>query len=160
MRSATSQQPADRGDQLVGSLQAVPLDLFTVGRLVLHCVRPDLDHDDDNREDRKNESRIELTIEGMHCASCVSKLEAILGATTGVLDAGVNLATEEATVTYAPAEAGPANLLAASERPGYLGRTVGEVAEEESQHERRAMAELRTLRRRVGFAVAAIPDKP
>ncbi len=37
-------------------------------------------------------------VEGMHCASCVSKVEAGLKSVPGVVDARVNLATREATV--------------------------------------------------------------
>ncbi|MFC0808889.1 copper-translocating P-type ATPase [Ensifer sp. P24N7] len=40
----------------------------------------------------------ELAIEGMTCASCVSRVEKALKAVPGVTDAAVNLATEKATV--------------------------------------------------------------
>jgi len=96
--------------------------------------------------------RTRAAIEGMHCASCVSKVENALNTTPGVLDSVVNLATEEATITYAPAETGPDTLLAAIERAGYAGRMIGEATERESEHERRAWAELQTLRRRFVFA--------
>jgi Au+-exporting ATPase len=45
------------------------------------------------------DEKIELAIEGMTCASCVSRVEKALKAVTGVKDANVNLATERATVT-------------------------------------------------------------
>ncbi len=44
-----------------------------------------------------------LAIVGMTCASCVSRVERALKKRPGVVDAEVNLATERATVTYAPA---------------------------------------------------------
>ncbi len=40
----------------------------------------------------------ELGVEGMTCASCVSRVEKALKAVPGVMDASVNLATEKATV--------------------------------------------------------------
>ena len=40
-----------------------------------------------------------LRIDGMTCASCVSRVEKALGAVPGVLEASVNLASETATVT-------------------------------------------------------------
>ena len=43
---------------------------------------------------------ITLTIEGMHCASCVSRVEKALSSIPGVLSASVNLATREATVKF------------------------------------------------------------
>lgn len=45
-----------------------------------------------------------LGIEGMSCASCALRIEKGLNKLTGVLSATVNLATEQATVTYLPAE--------------------------------------------------------
>jgi len=97
-------------------------------------------------------TRVRFAVDGMHCASCVSKVEGALTATPGVLDAAVNLATEEATVTYAPAETRTDDLITAIERAGYVGRAVGELAGSEDEREPRAMAELRTLRRRFAFA--------
>jgi P-type Cu+ transporter len=44
---------------------------------------------------------IELTIEGMTCASCVARVERALKAVPGVAEASVNLMTETATVTSA-----------------------------------------------------------
>ncbi|MGA8883003.1 MAG: heavy metal translocating P-type ATPase [Acinetobacter sp.] len=41
---------------------------------------------------------LELKIEGMTCASCVSRVEKALKKTAGVIEASVNLATEKATV--------------------------------------------------------------
>ena len=41
-----------------------------------------------------------LKIEGMHCASCVSAVQQSLEELDGVREAGVNLATESAKVTY------------------------------------------------------------
>ena len=43
--------------------------------------------------------KIELTIEGMSCASCVGRVERVLKDLPGVAEANVNLATETATVT-------------------------------------------------------------
>ncbi len=45
--------------------------------------------------------------EGMHCASCVSRVEAGLRQVPGVVDARVNLATREATVITASGAASP-----------------------------------------------------
>ncbi len=45
-------------------------------------------------------SEIELTIEGMSCASCVAKIESALKKTPGILEASVNLATKTARVSF------------------------------------------------------------
>lgn len=43
-----------------------------------------------------------LDVEAMSCAACVGRVERMLAATPGVLEARVNLATERAFVTYLP----------------------------------------------------------
>src|SRR5690606_38805523 len=60
----------------------------------------------------------ELAIEGMHCASCVGRVERALAAVPGVVEASVNLATERARVrTAGPAD--PALLAEAVRKAGY-----------------------------------------
>jgi P-type Cu+ transporter len=68
--------------------------------------------------------RIQLEIEGMTCASCVSRVERALRAVPGVVDASVNLATHRASVEYSGAD--HAALLAAVQRAGYEAHTVAE----------------------------------
>lgn len=41
---------------------------------------------------------LQLTVEGMSCASCVGRVERVLAAQPGVEQASVNLATERATI--------------------------------------------------------------
>ncbi|MFM1802242.1 MAG: Copper-exporting P-type ATPase, partial [Planctomycetota bacterium] len=50
----------------------------------------------------ENRESWELSISGMHCASCVSRVESAIKSTPGVLSATVNLATEQATVRVDP----------------------------------------------------------
>ncbi len=63
-------------------------------------------------------SRITLKIGGMVCASCVQVIEAALRDLDGVLDVRVNLATENAHVTYTPATVSVADMKAAIEDAG------------------------------------------
>jgi len=102
-------------------------------------------------------ARARLAVEGMHCASCVSTIEQALCATPGVSEATVNLASEQAVVTYDADRASPGDFVAAVERAGYAAqpRSAGADAEDqEAERQRRARAELRGLRRR--FVSAAI----
>ncbi|HYP19595.1 MAG TPA: copper ion binding protein, partial [Chloroflexia bacterium] len=62
---------------------------------------------------------ITLPIGGMTCASCVRRVEKSLAKVEGVRSAGVNLATERATVKYDPSSANVATLISAVERAGY-----------------------------------------
>jgi Cu+-exporting ATPase len=61
---------------------------------------------------------ITVGIEGMTCASCSARVEKALGKVPGVLDACVNLATEQASLKLAKGTS-VAALIAAVERAGY-----------------------------------------
>ncbi len=65
-------------------------------------------------------SRVELEIGGMTCASCAARIEKKLNRLDGVT-ARVNFATEKATVTY-PATVSPDDLIATVEQTGYTAR--------------------------------------
>src|ERR1700750_1893288 len=60
-----------------------------------------------------------LDIGGMTCASCVRHVEKALSRIDGVNSAEVNLATEPATVSFAPQAAGLSELTAAVAAAGY-----------------------------------------
>jgi Au+-exporting ATPase len=68
---------------------------------------------------------VELSVEGMTCASCVGRVERALQAVPGVVQATVNLATERATVRGVAA---PDALLAAIGKAGYEARLHDAVA--------------------------------
>lgn len=108
----------------------------------------------DNDRQRR---RARVAVEGMHCASCVAKVENSLRSTRGVVDASVNLATGEAAVTFDTGRVGVGELADAVGRAGYEGRPISEDApgaDAEGAHERRARAALAALRRRFAFAAA------
>ncbi|HYM01881.1 MAG TPA: heavy metal translocating P-type ATPase [Stellaceae bacterium] len=73
------------------------------------------------------EDEVALRITGMHCASCVSRVEKALAAVPGVTDVAVNLASEEAHVHRRPGDAVTPALIRAVEMAGY-----GAVSKEES----------------------------
>ena len=60
-----------------------------------------------------------LDLTGMHCASCVARIERSLKKVAGVTDAAVNLAANRAGVTFNPSQTSPAALVAAVEKAGY-----------------------------------------
>ena len=64
-------------------------------------------------------AEVELPLLGMTCANCAATIERRLKKTDGVLDATVNLASERATVRYAPGATTRADLVAAVRRAGY-----------------------------------------
>ncbi|MFQ5598864.1 MAG: heavy metal translocating P-type ATPase, partial [Nitrospiria bacterium] len=87
-----------------------------------------------------------IKIEGMSCASCVSKIEKSLLSTRGILRASVNLATEKASVVYIPTLADPFSLKDAIRSVGY--RTIEEVSDFEAETDREKQHEV-TLRRKL-----------
>jgi P-type Cu+ transporter len=63
-------------------------------------------------------SRVQLTLEGMTCASCATRIERKLNKLESV-DATVNFATEQASVNYDPVRAEVEDLIQAVEAAGY-----------------------------------------
>ncbi|MDR7102405.1 Au+-exporting ATPase [Croceicoccus sp. BE223] len=92
----------------------------------------------------------ELAVEGMTCASCVGRVEAALRGVPGVTTAGVNLATERASVV---GTANPDALIDAIARTGYAARIIdaGDVDRNAEGEERKA-AELGQLKRDLTLA--------
>ena len=106
-------------------------------------------------------AHVELLIDGMHCASCVSRVESALSAVPGVAAARVNLATEQATVEWEPPPDVPhgtdsTRLVAAVEAAGYSARVT--TAESLSGHALadRGARELAVWRRRLLVGVALL----
>ncbi|MCG8274688.1 heavy metal translocating P-type ATPase [Aquamicrobium sp. NLF2-7] len=94
---------------------------------------------------------VELSIEGMTCASCVGTVERSLKQVPGVTQAVVNLATERATVH---GSAKSADLIAAIGKAGYEAVPVAAAAIQNDQTADRKEAERRGLNR--DFITAAV----
>ena len=105
------------------------------------------------------ESQLTLTISGMSCASCVGRVEKALRAVPGVLEATVNLATEEAHLRVIDGVVPTEGLIAAVSKAGYqaqspLPPSVGEPSAGESA---KAQALLRDRRDVVLAALFSLP---
>ncbi|MBL8591254.1 MAG: copper-translocating P-type ATPase [Devosia sp.] len=103
------------------------------------------------------EETIELTIEGMTCASCVSRIEKALAAVPGVISASVNLATEKAVVVAASGAVTRAALEATVRATGYAVVKPAATQPSDAPEDRRE-AELRHLRN--ALALAAVMTVP
>src|SRR5712692_8385653 len=79
------------------------------------------------------ESHTVLTLEGMTCASCAMRIEKGLKKLPGVKDANVNLATEQATVTYDPVLTGLEQMVQKVEAVGYKA-TPQASSQQETAH--------------------------
>lgn len=88
----------------------------------------------------------ELLVEGMSCASCVGRVEKVLKALPGVLDASVNLATEKARIDYLGGSVSTSDMIAAVASAGYGARTVTKGAVAKDEEAARREREMRSLR--------------
>ena len=71
------------------------------------------------QEDERPVATVELTLGGMHCNACATRIERALANQRAVLSASVNLATNRAFVTYDATEATTADLCATVGTAGY-----------------------------------------
>ena len=94
-----------------------------------------------------------LDLQGMHCASCVARIERSLKKVAGVEEAAVNLATNRASVTYDPAQTSLAALIAAVEKAGYGATPVTETRPKEAEAPGRDAALLNLI----GAAALTLP---
>jgi P-type Cu+ transporter len=113
----------------------------------------------DERTNAQSEAALEtarISVTGMTCAACSSRVERALKKTEGVVDARVNLATERATVVFRRGEADAERLARTIEKAGY-----GVLQEAVDRHEAvqaSRTSERLSLRRSLLVAVAcAIP---
>jgi len=100
-----------------------------------------------------DDTQARIGVENLRCASCVRFIEDELMSTPGVVHASVNLATQEATVSYLPGAVGLSNLSAAIESWGYKTHPAASespVDEQEQAHAR----EYRRLMNKFWFATA------
>ncbi|MDX9976089.1 MAG: copper ion binding protein, partial [FCB group bacterium] len=101
---------------------------------------------------KRAKERVEFSVEGMHCASCVVSVESELKKLPGVFKANVNLPTEEASVEYDPAQQDVQSLVAAIGRVGYTAKVKSETADEDQDEA--AERTFRAARRRLIIAWA------
>jgi len=75
--------------------------------------------DKENKKEDGASRRLMLPVEGMTCAACSARLEKVLGRLSGVQEAQVSLASEIATVDFAPDEVTASDLAAAIAKAGF-----------------------------------------
>ncbi len=95
----------------------------------------------------------DLSIGGMHCASCVSRVESALASVPGVTDARVNLATEGARVVVDPSTTDLTALAEAVARAGYTAKRAGLDGSESLRRERAESVRYWRVRLLVGVAL-------
>ena len=94
-----------------------------------------------------------LDLEGVHCASCVGRVERSLKKVAGVTEADVNLATNRARVAYDPAQTTPLVIVAAIEKAGYGATPLADARPKSAQ----AFARDTDLLNLIGAAALTLP---
>jgi Cu+-exporting ATPase len=102
-------------------------------------------------------STVVIPIGGMTCAACSARVERALGKLEGVQSAGVNLATEKATVTYDPHQVRVAAVKEAIQKAGYQALEASKTNAAEEDRARK-QKEVRTLWTK--FIVSAVFSLP
>ena len=94
-----------------------------------------------------------IAVTDMSCANCSEAIRDSLERAPGVVSADANFATDEAQVTYAPAEATPADLYEAIEDAGYSpvreGNGAGDAGDDGSTGDARDAARREEVRRQL-----------
>ncbi len=106
---------------------------------------------------KQEAKRVTIPVDGMTCASCVTRIEKGIGRLQGVRQVSVNLATERADVLYEPQEVRLSQIKRAISELGYTPREVdaGQAVDLDAERKQKA---IRTLRTR--FIVAAAVSVP
>ena len=94
-----------------------------------------------------------LSISGMTCASCVMAIDRTLRAVPGISEATVNLAAEQAAISFDPRHVTPAEMISTIKGIGYGARVAGGIEEAQESDERARVRSLRLLM--LKFAVGA-----
>ncbi len=102
----------------------------------------------------EGETRTVLDLEGMTCASCAMRIEKGLKKVPGVKDASVNLATEQAVVTYDPLQTGLEQMVQKVETVGY--KATPQVASTQQPTQETAVGEVTETS---GMPVMGIPQE-
>jgi len=124
--------------------------------IFFHPGQTDVPHLIDKVKDLGYGAKVEkvvLPIQGMTCASCVKKVEKALSSAKGVVQAGVNFATERATVEYIPEEVSIRDLKKAVEEAGYQ---VLEVKEEDIVEKESLAREAELFKLKQKFIIGAV----
>jgi len=100
---------------------------------------PSLDLASYVRNDDGGVSRVDLVVEGLHCAACVWLIETVLSRQPGVVSARVNMTTRRLALAWRPGETGAEALVGVVARLGYrlvpfdAGRIDGERKRREGE---------------------------
>jgi len=100
--------------------------------------------------------KVTIPVQGMTCATCVTRLETALKDVDGVVAANVNLATEQATVEFLPTQVTLTDLHRAIREAGYIPVAIaaGPAARSEDSEEKSRREHTQAIRHKLLLAAA------
>lgn len=108
------------------------------------------------REESEENKKVDLKISGMTCAACSARVERKLNELEGVVKAGVNLATEKASVEYNPTKIKVTEILNAVRALGF----EAELAERVTIDREKELREKEIKSLKISLAISAIVSSP
>ncbi len=104
--------------------------------------------------DRSAEKTVTLAIGGMHCASCSSRIEKVLNSKEGIVSAAVNLASEQARVSYDPGLINVRQMREAIEELGFTAERSSDGLDDFTRKRLESEAALQAMKRRLAVLLS------
>ncbi len=95
------------------------------------------------------EQRLKMSVSGMHCAACSTRIEKVVGNLDGIDVCSVNLATEQATVRFDPSLIGLQDIKDAIGRLGFSASTQSEEKSDSEDVIKGSLEKLHLMRSRL-----------
>ncbi len=109
-------------------------------------------------EPDSQEATVEFALEGMHCASCSSRIEKVVGNFAGVSRAEVNLAAETGFFQYDPDQITRRKIREAIENLGFKAQPLSARADTFTEKQRENTAKLALMKKKlISMLLLAVP---
>ncbi|MFH2123823.1 MAG: heavy metal translocating P-type ATPase [Pseudomonadota bacterium] len=105
------------------------------------------------QEEENQERTLELTISGMHCASCSTRIEKVLSGMAGVVSVAINLVTETGTVVYRQGLVNQRQIREAIARLGFEARPVSAGLDQFARKRQEALMRLAAMKLRLFWSL-------
>lgn len=106
----------------------------------------------------RDQSALDLSISGMHCAACSTRIENVVGRLPGVVTASVNLANETARIVYTKNECNGRTIRQSIRDLGFEPHTTSTGTSDFEQKQQQTLARLAGMKKRLlGALLLALP---
>ena len=101
------------------------------------------------RHHEQDETEVEFSIKGMHCAACSARIEKVLGSMDSILAAEVNLASERANIRFEPSHISVRDIREAIINLGFEAQRTSGGLDDFSSKRAAAEIQLKTMQERL-----------